>query len=256
METPISIAIETSCRLGGAALGAGEELLETGEFDASARHATQLVGRLADLLAARGLRPGDLDEVYVSVGPGSFTGTRIGVTVARMLALAVPHVRCVAVASPQAVAEGARELDWQHLAVVLDAKEGLIYAERFARRDGAAVGEAPGGLTTPAGLLAACPRPLTLLGEGLGYHDLRAEGVTIPRPEATGCPPHVPVAAGVWRVGRRKARAGEYTDAARLLPDYLRRPEAQRVWERRQAIDPAGRPADNGGDRPPDAGPQ
>jgi len=245
MEDPVSLAIETSCRLGGVALGRGNELIAAAQFSAAARHGAQLVSRLAELLAGPGLAPRDVREVYVSVGPGSFTGTRIGVTVARMLSLAIPHVRCVAVSSPLAVAEGARRLAWRHLAVVLDARQGLIHATRFARRGEAIVQDGPPAVTSPAELLRSAPRPLTLLGEGLGHHDLSADGVTIPHPDATDAPPHLPVAESVWRIGRRGAREGRFTEAARLLPVYCRKPQALRLWESAHGIDAAAENDDN-----------
>lgn len=266
MSQTVSIAIETSCRLGGVALGRGEELLAAESFDASSRHATQLVGRLAELLRRADLRPRDLREAYVSVGPGSFTGTRIGVTVARTLAQTVPHLRCVAVASPAAVAEAARGMSWRHLAVVLDAREGLIHATLFGRtppaagdrlrdHDRADEGASPApsqpaphqvdsGVMSPAELLARAPRPLMLLGEGLAYHDLTGDGVTIPGRDVLA-PPHLPTAESVWRVGRRLARAGLFTPAGRLLPIYSRPPEAVRLWQRTHGIDGAGEAADN-----------
>jgi len=246
-KAKVSIAIETSCRRGGVALGVGDELAATADFDASARHGTQLVSRLAEMLAGASVRPADVREVYVSVGPGSFTGTRIGVTVARMLALAVPNVRCVAVSSPGAVAEAARRLDWEHLGVVLDAREGWIHATRFHRRspDGAIDQPGPGELMRPAEFLRLAPRPIVLLGEGLGCHDLAAEGVSIPPPASADAPPHLPEAASVWRVGRRLARAGRFTDAAQLLPAYSRKPEAVRLWERNREIDARPPAADN-----------
>jgi tRNA threonylcarbamoyladenosine biosynthesis protein TsaB len=225
------------------ALGVDEELAAAADFDASSRHGTQLVARLADLVAGAGFRPADIQEVYVSAGPGSFTGTRIGVTVARMLAQMVPHLRCVSVPSPQAVAEAARELAWEHLGVILDAREGLIHATLFARGGAGPHGpeapiiqDGPGQVMSPADFLAAAARPITLLGEGLGHHDLSAPGVTIPQAQATGEPPHLPTARNVWRVGRRLAAAGQFTDPAHLLPIYSRKPEAERLWERRQVL--------------------
>jgi tRNA threonylcarbamoyladenosine biosynthesis protein TsaB len=237
MKQPVSIAIETSCRLGGVALGLGEELVATADFDASARHGTQLVAALAELLSSAGLRPAELQDAYVSVGPGSFTGTRIGVTVARTLGQMVAGLRCVGVSSPAAVAEGATPLDWLHLGVVLDAREGLIHATTFARRGERIVPEAPAGVMAPAEFLAAAPRPCLLLGEGLAYHDLRADGVTVHQPLDTSAPPHLPTAANVWRVGRRLAREGDFTDALRLLPVYCRQPEAVRLWQRKHGVD-------------------
>lgn len=232
MDSRVSIAIETSCGLGGVALGVGDELVGRSDFDASSRHGAELVSRLAELLRSAGLRPADVEEVYVSVGPGSFTGTRIGVTVARTLGGMVPSLRCVAVPSPAAVAEGARGLAWERLGVVLDARGGLIHVTVFARRGpGARIARAEDGrVMRPADFLAAAA-PIALLGEGLAYHDLRADGVTILRPDRLDRPPHLPDAEGVWRVGRRLADAGEVTGAADLLPIYARPPEALRLWQ-------------------------
>ena len=236
MDHPVSIAIETSCRLGGVALGAGEALLAEVDFDAGSRHAAQLVSRLAGLLAGRGLRPDQLDEVYVSVGPGSFTGTRVAVTVGRMLAQTVPGLRVVAVPTTAAVAQGARELPWQRLGVILDAREGLIYAETFIRPGGLIVADGPCGVMTPREYLAAAGRPLALVGEGLAYHPQPDDLVLAP--QALDAPPHLPSAGNVWRVGRQMAAAGLFTEYRRLEPIYCRKPEALRVWERTHGRQP------------------
>lgn len=217
----ISVAIETSCRRGGVALAAGDELLRAEAFDASARHAVQLVWRLSAMLDAAGFRPDDLRGLYVSAGPGSFTGLRIGVTVARTLAQSLPDLRCVAVPTGAAVAENARSLDWKHLAVVMDAREGRVWASLFARRDGLIVSAGTPRVSTPAELLAAWPRPVTVVGEGLAHCKFAGDRV-----ETVGAdsPVHLPTAEGVWRVGRRLARDGRFTDPARLLPIYSREP--------------------------------
>ena len=227
----LSIAIETSSRQGGVALGRGDELVEAEAFDASARHATQLLSRLDALLARADLRPSDLDEVYVSAGPGSFTGLRIGVTVARTLAQALPGLRCVAVPTAWALADGARDMDFQHLAVALDARHGQAWGALFARRDGNVVPAGDPVVAASQELLASWPRPLLLLGEATAHEDFSADRVETPPPDS---PLHVPTADGVWRVGRRLAREGQFTDGARLLPVYSRKPEAVRLWRERR----------------------
>jgi len=227
MKPTVSIAIETSCRQGGVALGLEGRLAKTIGFDASARHATQLVRRLADLLAEAAVKPTDLDELYVSVGPGSFTGLRVGITVARTLGQLLPSLRCVAVPTPLAVAQNARDLPWEHLAVVLDARDGYIHASLFARSDEQIVPNGPPAVVPVSEFLASAPRPLTLIGEGLNYHDCRGDGVT-PADSAR----RLPTPAGVWYAGALMARRRRFTDARTLLPVYAHNPEAARLWKK------------------------
>ena len=217
MHKPISIAIETSCRYGGVALGAGDELIECVAFESARRHAVQLVARLDELLRRHKLEAKDLDEVYVSAGPGSFTGLRIGITVAGVLTQSVTDLRCVAVPTVDVVAENATEAGIDgHIGVIMDAGDS-IYAAIFTNTN-----KANRGTVTAEKFLADAPRPITLLGEGLGYHQITGEGVTLadaslwfPRPE------------GVWRVGRRLASRGKFARIDQIRPFYLRRPAAE-----------------------------
>ncbi len=213
----VSIAIETSCRDGGVALGVGGKMVGVRRFQAAARHAIQLIPQLDHLLNDAGLKPRQVNQMYVSVGPGSFTGLRIGVTVARTMAQMVERLPCVAVPTPQVVAENARQLPWQHLGVILDAQEGQIYATVFRRQDTQIVPTGQPQLTTPAAFLSHAPRPILLIGEGLSYHDLSAPDVQI-GPEAL----HLPQVENVWRLGQTLAEAGMFTPAGRLLPTYAR----------------------------------
>ncbi len=231
MSGIVSIAIETSCRAGGVALGLGDQSAKVARFDASRRAATQIITHLDALLVGLHLSPSDLEELYVSIGPGSFTGLRVGVTVARTLAQAIPRLRCVAVPTPSVIAENARSLDWENLGVILDCKQGEFHASLFCRRGGLVVPAGEGRVVSAEEFLAWAPRPILLIGEGLGYHELLAQGVGI----APGVPgvDHLPSAEGVWRVGRRMASRGEFTDYRRLLPTYARNPEAVRLWNLR-----------------------
>jgi len=229
MSETAAIAIETSCRAGGVALGIGGRLVEAVAFDASRRHAAQLICQLDALLAGAGIAPAQLAHVYVSAGPGGFTGLRVGMTVARTLAQFVPGLQCVAVPTLAAVAENVADRPWNSLGVVLDAGDGTVYAAAY-RRDGKARSEAvPPGAMTRDNFLALTPRPILLIGEGLWYHELSGEGIEL-ADEAV----RLPTAEGVWRVGRRMAEAGDFTDPDRMLPLYARPPEAVRLWRQRQ----------------------
>ena len=223
METPVSLAIETSCRTGGAVLGRGDEILGAIDFEASARHAVQLVPRIAELLEEASLRPEDVDELYISAGPGSFTGVRVGMTVARTMGQMISSLRCAAVRTPCAVALQAEDLPWDRLAVVLDARDQCVHVSQFARTEGRIVPRTPGRLMRLDEFLAGTERPVTLTGEGLSYHDCTGPGISIAPPKL-----YFPTPRAVWRVGRQMARDGQFTDYNKLTPIYARPPEVLR----------------------------
>lgn len=213
----ISIAIETSCRAGGIALGCGNRIVQTVTFPAASRHATSLVQNLKALLESHHLSAGDVNHVYVSAGPGSFTGIRVGITVARTLAQAVASLRCVAVPTAQAVAWNARLLGWTNLAVIADARGGEIHATIFTRSGEAIISAGEPTISTAEQFLAGAPTPLLLTGEGLAYHDLTTRHDTL-----TDDSLHLPTPEGVWHVARKLAQQNQFTDYHNLLPIYTR----------------------------------
>jgi len=228
MSHEISIAIETSCRKGGLAIARGDELLYSVSFDASARHTTQLISRMSEMLSSAGLAPDSLEHVYVSVGPGSFTGLRIGITVARTMAQLLPKLKCVAVPADQACAQNASGLDWTHLGVVLAAKGESAYTAVFDRRGSQMVLAKQPKIVRFDDFLARAPKPILLLGEGVAYFEVDAPGVSVADGELW-----LPTAKGVWSVGRAMADEGQFTEYHKLLPNYGRKPEAVRLWDQR-----------------------
>ena len=229
----ISLAIETTCPRGGVCLGRGARIVASDTFDASQRHATHLVSKLKALLDSQGARPGDLNELYVSAGPGSFTGTRVGITVARTLGQAIAGLRCVRVPTPWALAQQALALEWRHLAVIGDTAHGGAHVSFFDR--GQSGFEPLQALVLTAGqLLESASRPILVIGEGLKFGSLAsalagAAGIEMP---PMNSPFHLPTAEAVWQVGAALARKGQFTPYQMLLPIYSRPPEALRLWQK------------------------
>jgi tRNA threonylcarbamoyladenosine biosynthesis protein TsaB len=221
-----SVAIETSCRQGGLALGKGDTLLDVLEFPANQRHATQLVARMDDLLGRHGLKPQDLGEVYISAGPGSFTGLRVGVTVARTMAQAL-GLACVAVPTIDAVALNAADQSFEHLAVAMDYKEQTLYLALYSRQGGDIVPVSPPQLAKVEEVASLVPAPALLIGEAAMFADLSGPGITVGPAEL-----FFPRPSGIWQIGRRIAKAGGAIDYRQLQPLYLRKPEAIRLWEK------------------------
>jgi tRNA threonylcarbamoyladenosine biosynthesis protein TsaB len=165
-------------------------------------------------------------EVYVSVGPGSFTGLRIGITLAKTLAFAT-GARLIAVPTVRVLARNAPP-EARHLVLVLDAKRDQIYTARFDRTSsGDPWTEAePAHLDNLPSVLARAPRPVHLLGEGIPNHQ---KFIPPDDPAVIVTPEDLwrPRAAAVAGEGAQMAAMGQFTDPQQLLPIYIRRPEAE-----------------------------
>jgi tRNA threonylcarbamoyladenosine biosynthesis protein TsaB len=130
MDEP-ALLIETSGRGGAVGLAFGTAL-HTRHLDPARRHARDLAPAIAGLLAEAGLTPRDVKRVGVSVGPGSFTGLRVGIMSAKAFAYAT-GCELVAVPTFAALAEMWANPATTHLHVVADGLQGMIYHEGFER---------------------------------------------------------------------------------------------------------------------------
>jgi tRNA threonylcarbamoyladenosine biosynthesis protein TsaB len=93
-------------------------------------HAERLMPLIGELLDEAGLRMDDIDRIVVTTGPGSFTGTRIGIAAARALKLA-GNIPVVAISSLRAIAlsPAITPLDGEDVAVAVDAHRGEAFVE-------------------------------------------------------------------------------------------------------------------------------
>jgi tRNA threonylcarbamoyladenosine biosynthesis protein TsaB len=222
------LAIETSGRVGSVAVVEDGRVVAEEAFPHGLKHAAELVPMMDRLCKARGWTPGDVEELYVSAGPGSFTGLRIGITVAKTMAMAT-GVKVVAVPSVRVLVENA-PADAGHVIVVLDAKRDQIFTARFERVGDEWVEREGAHLDSLTGMLARSPRPVWLIGEGLPFHTKfltpGEEGVAV-----TGDNVWRARAAAAAKIGMQMAARGEWADPVRLAPIYIRRPEAEEKWE-------------------------
>ena len=232
---PRGLAIETSGRNGSLALAESGRCLVDEQFPHGLNHAAEIVPIIARLCETRGWKPKDVEEVYVSAGPGSFTGLRVGITVAKTLAFAT-GARVVAVPSVEVLARNAPP-EWQNLILVLDAKRDQIFTASFENRGGTPLMREPAHLDSLVQMLARMPRPVHLLGEGIPFHEK-----FIPKDD----PAIVLTPSELWQgraavvaeLGAALARANQFADPMTLTPIYIRKPEAEEKFEARQAAGP------------------
>lgn len=219
-----ALAIETSARVGSIALAEDGNTLLDETFPHGLQHAARIVPALDHLCNQLKWTSRDFKEIYVSAGPGSFTGLRIGITMAKTLAL-VTGASLVAVPSVRVLAENAPS-DANNIVIVLDAKRDQVFTASFARAGEDWNPLEPAQLCSLAEILSRTPRPVHLIGEGIPYHrkfippgdaGIHIVDESLWRPRASA------VAALGWRM----ARAGRFTDVLSLRPIYIRRPEAE-----------------------------
>ena len=258
------LALETSARVGSVALFEDDRLVAYETFAHGLQNAARLLPLIDELCKTHGLGPKDIGLVAVSIGPGSFTGLRIGVTLAKTLCYAT-GAKLVAVPSLAVIAANA-PADAGYIMPVLDARRGQVFAAVYQRGEGPklkaesgkrkresevgsseisngplAIGDGQGArgdlltehlpaeLSPLAEVLARAPRPLTLLGEGITAHRDAIpadDSITI-----LGEDFWTPNAVTVGRMALLLAQQGDFADAFKLTPVYMRKPEAQERME-------------------------
>jgi tRNA threonylcarbamoyladenosine biosynthesis protein TsaB len=212
------LGLETSTLAGGVALVDGERLVAEYVLDVSVTHSERLLAAVDRVLADARWAPRDLEGVAVSIGPGSFTGLRIGVSTAKGLALALG----LPIAAVPTLDAMAATVPWAALPVcpVLQARRGEVYASRY-RHDGDGLRREWDYLALSPGELAErLGEPTLLVGDG-------AAGVDSPHVRHLPAPRRVPSPACVAVLGRERFRLGDSVGAAELAPFYLRPSQAE-----------------------------
>jgi tRNA threonylcarbamoyladenosine biosynthesis protein TsaB len=234
-DSDYNLAIETSSRQGSVTLGRGGETLETHVMPAQRRHAMDLMPAIDSLCQSHGVTPAQIGAIYVSVGPGSFTGLRIGITTAKTLAHTL-GATITPVPTMSAIIENAtREVtELNDVAVLLNAKRGQCYTGLYHREGDTWTPVFEPRLMAPTELLEIATRPLAVLSDHLPPCELTEEG-SVEGVELLDTELATPNSATVWRLGRALEAEGKSIDPLALNPLYIRLPEAEEVWRARMA---------------------
>jgi tRNA threonylcarbamoyladenosine biosynthesis protein TsaB len=262
MPPPFILAVETSSRIGSVAIALGKKLLAETKFIGPTRHSAELFPSIRHLLDGVGKKPDQIEHVYISVGPGSFTGIRIAVTLAKTMSLA-NAAKIVAVDSLDVTASNVinlipHELPTTHdaihtthdekVATILDAKRGQFFIAIYKKQLTAVNAKnaekekelksnsatsvvkewekiVPDCLMPSEEFLekfAAPNHPVWLLGDGLLYYKDKFKANGVRFFDEQYWSPH---ASKVHLLGYQLALAGQFSDALSLQPNYLMRPD-------------------------------
>jgi tRNA threonylcarbamoyladenosine biosynthesis protein TsaB len=212
------LAVETSTLAGGVALLEGDRLVAEYLLDVSVTHSERLLAAIDTVMRDAGWTARDLTGLAVAVGPGSFTGLRVGISTVKGLALALG----VPVAAVPTLDAMAAAVPWTSLPVcpVLHARRDEVYAA-FYRWNGEGFDRESEYLALrPAELAARLAEPTLLIGDG-------ADTVQSPHVRRVPPPRRVPSPACVAVLGRARLALGETVSATDVTPLYLRPSEAE-----------------------------
>ena len=212
------LAIDTSSLVLSCALAEKDRLVAEWTVQKRLTHSEQLIPHLDAMMKEAGVSKEDITAIAVSIGPGSFTGLRIGLATAKMAAYIwkVPIVGVDTLESLARNMEGAEAF----ILPLEDAQRGHVYAALYGAFD---------EFWKEAPEEAAPIDDVIAVGECADTYKekLESAGIRVAAPHS-----RLARAGSVARAAWARLEKGEKDDPLSLLPNYIRRSEAEVLWEK------------------------
>lgn len=227
------LAIDTATQVSSVAVASEARLFAEITMQARLTHSETLLPHMEQVLKMANVKKEDLDGIVVSIGPGSFTGLRIGLAAAKAV--------CYALKLPLIGVPTLEAMAWHYpvpgvrIVTLLDAQKGNAYRQSFRFHEGLMEAQEEITVSSLPEVISSCgamKEQVVLLGDVVpkkiaGKLELPAN--------VSLAPAHLvmPRAACVAIVGLRKLAAGEVGNVMDMEPVYIRRSEAEVLWEKR-----------------------
>jgi tRNA threonylcarbamoyladenosine biosynthesis protein TsaB len=233
------LALDTSTAQVSVAIGDSGVVLGAVQLHGGRRHAEQLAPAIDWLRREVGIDLDRLAVIAVGIGPGLFTGLRVGVTTAKVMAQAL-RIPVVGIPSLDLVAYPLRHSD-REIVAVLDARRREVFAARYRPVPGGVQRVSDYGVHTPAELVAdlatdpaAEPHGLLLAGDGIDR--FREEFAALEHAELAGGEFGAPSVAALVQLATARAEREEFEQPGELRPLYLRQSDAEIEWDRKAGV--------------------
>jgi tRNA threonylcarbamoyladenosine biosynthesis protein TsaB len=229
------LVLDTSTERGVIGLSVQSGQVFTSSAGTARRHGRDLIPHMADKLREAGKSLRDVDVLAVGLGPGSYTGLRVGVTAAKMLAYAT-GIPLVGLDSLEAVARNAPS-DAKQIAVIADAQRGQLYVAEYVRTsDDRLMCVRECQIEPLCAWLARLTVGTVVLGPGLNSERVRTAlpaGFEVSDPAL-----NYPVGQRLIELACESWSSGRRDDPWLLEPRYLRQSSAQEQWDSRNPPGP------------------
>ena len=226
----IILGIDTSSKQSSVCVAIDDRILYTAVENTGATHSQNLMPLIDSALKICGITPGDIDLYAVTLGPGSFTGIRIGIAAVKGMA-AYKNTPCVGVSSLKALAAAVRE---EGIVVpAFDRRRRQIYA---CAVDGGKIiiDDFNRDVSALSQLVENAGKKIIFVGDGrpLCYNEFKDS------PHVTQGSQEMPcIALGAVKLARRQYRRGKAVTHFELSPVYLRLAQAERELMERKVKD-------------------
>lgn len=221
------LALETTEKAASIAASLDGQLLHTVTLEPQRRSAQTLIPGIRQLLADIGWQAADIELIGLPIGPGSFTGLRVGVTAAKTLAYAT-GCSVLGLCTLEVIAEQAPG-DVPAVWSAMDAQRQQVYGARFERKSaGLLIADAPQIYDNEV-WLQSLRAGVMVSGPVISQLQARLPSDVNASPPATWTPNAVTVA----RMAYTKHQAGQRQDFWQLVPNYYRVSAAEEKWAQR-----------------------
>ena len=218
------VGIETSGLIGNIAVCDGNTVVGKKTYGKNLSHGKEIVSSLESIFNEIKWEPNDIDLIAVSIGPGSYTGLRIGVTCAKTLAYGLEKP-VIDVPTLDVLAENVKDNNAKTICPVLDAKRKSVYACIYERSSNENRKTTDFLIISPDSLIDILPESTLIFGDGIApYREIFTQkNLTIVEDEKL-C---IADAADVARLGLERYEQGIRCEINALAPLYLRKSEAE-----------------------------
>jgi len=218
------VGIETSGLIGNIAVCDGSTVVGKKTYGKNFSHGKEIVSSLKSIFNEIKWEPNDIDLIAVSIGPGSYTGLRIGVTCAKTLAYGLGKP-VIDVPTLDVLVENVRDNNAKTICPVIDAKRKSVYACIYDRNNNENRKITDFLIISPDGLIDMLPESTLIFGDGIApYKDIFSQkDLAIVEDEKLG----IADAANVAGLGMERYEQGMRCEINALAPLYLRKSEAE-----------------------------